>query len=221
MQRRTNDTHETSVAGLPRWVARTFDWLWAAITGSKLGAGAFVLLVYVLPYGLVIAAFTAQIRSFGDFAVLGYAALAAAAFVGAQPAPTPGMGTAALILAGVMGAAGEPVLAGLLAAAAQTLGLAVGYGAGAAGLGPALTARLGKRESAARAIESAQDVIRRRGATAMLFLASIPNPLYAFSAVGAGSAGTPFRRFLATSFIGGAARFLVCAFLGDGIEKLV
>ena len=55
----------------------------------------------------------------------------------------------------------------------------------------------------------------------MLFLASIPNPLYAYSAVFAGASATPFGRFTTTSFVGGAARFLVCAFIGEGISQLI
>ena len=51
----------------------------------------------------------------------------------------------------------------------------------------------------------------------MLLLASVPNPLYAWASVFAGASETPFSKFTGASFLGGAARFLVCAYLGNEI----
>ena len=61
---------------------------------------------------LVLAALGTQISSRGDFVVLAFAALVAATFASAQPAPTPLMGTLSLVLVGIMGSAFDPLVVG-------------------------------------------------------------------------------------------------------------
>jgi membrane protein DedA with SNARE-associated domain len=204
---------------LPPPLAKSFAWTWRAITKTNVGFFTMIALIYVIPYGLAVAAITTQVGADADFLILGYAALIASCFVASQPLPTPGMGTISMVLAGLLGANFDPVVAGFVAATAQTLGLLTSYGAGAAGLAPVITERYGSNSVAAAAITRGTTVIRKHGATAMLVLAAVPNPLYAWASVFAGASGTRFKSFLGASFVGGSARFLVCAFIGEGILK--
>jgi uncharacterized membrane protein YdjX (TVP38/TMEM64 family) len=205
---------------LPPWLARAFSWTWSAATGTRLGAAGFVLLVYVLPYGLVLAALGTQINARGEFEVLAGAALVAATFASAQPAPTPLMGTLSLVLVGIMGSAFDPVLVGVAAGLVATVGLLTSFGAGAAGIGALLLARLEDRHGARRVVESAFSIIRKRGAWAVLVLSFIPSAIYAWSSVAAGASGMRLGPFLGAAAVGSIARFIVVAAIGIAIVNL-
>lgn len=144
---------------VPAGVTSFFEWAWTSVTGTLWGFLAFLILIYVIPYGLALAAIGAQATSGGDFALLGFAALFAIAFASGQPAPTPLMGTSALLLAGFLGASFGPISVAALAGAAATLGLLVSYGAGATGIGRLLIDRFATRDSVQQAVDRAFEVI--------------------------------------------------------------
>lgn len=206
---------------LPQWLDRAFEWTWSRATGTKTGFVVFVIVIYVIPYGLGLVAVGGQVKSGGDFAVLGLAALIASTFASAQPSPTPAMGTLAMVLAGFMGAYFDPVVVGFVAGAAGTTGLVVSYGIGAAGIGRLLIARMEGRPAVISVIEGAFDVTRRHGPWAILVLAFVPNPFYAWSSVAAGASKTPFGGYFLAAATGSVARFILIAFLGTGIERLL
>lgn len=206
---------------LPAFVRRVFRWTWSAASGTRAGMVAFALLVYIVPYGLGLAAITVQARSAGAMLALAFAALIATTFASAQPAPTPGLGTISLVLAGLMGASFEPIVVGVAAGAAGTVGLLTSYGVGATGVGQLLVQRLKRRPAVTQAVGRAFAVIRRRGAWAILVLAVVPNPLYAWSSVAAGASRMPFLGYVAAAACGSFARFIAVAHLGNGIERLL
>ena len=206
---------------LPQWLDRAFEWSWSRATGTKTGIVVFIIAIYVIPYGLGLAAVGSQMKSGGDFAVLGFGALIASTFASAQPAPTPAMGTLAMVLTGFMGAYFDPLVVGLVAGAAGTIGLVVSYGIGATGIGGLLFARMEGRPAAISVIQRAFDVTRRYGPWAILLLAFVPNPLYAWSSVAAGASKTRFGGYFLAAATGSIARFVLIAFLGTAIERLV
>jgi uncharacterized membrane protein YdjX (TVP38/TMEM64 family) len=206
---------------LPPRIASAFNWLWSKSTGTGLGFAAFVFLVYVVPYGLVLAALGTQISSRGDFIVLAFAALIAATFASAQPAPTPLMGTLSLVLVGIMGSAFDPLAVGLTAGVVATLGLLMSFGVGAAGIGALLVKRMEGRPGAMRMIDRAFSIIRRQGTWAILVLSFIPSAIYAWSSVAAGASRTPFRSYLGAAATGSIARFILVAGIGVAVAKLL
>ena len=68
---------------------------------------------------------------------------------------------------------------------------------------------------------AAFDVTRRHGPWAILVLAFVPNPIYAWSSVAAGASKTSFGGYFLAAATGSAARFILIAFLGTGIERLL
>jgi len=206
---------------VPAGVTKFFDWAWETVTGTAWGLIAFLVLIYVIPYGLAIAAFGTQAKSAGDFAVLGFVALFAVAFASGQPSPTPLMGTSALLLAGFLGASFSPIAVATVAGAAATIGLVVSYGAGATGIGRLLIDRFATRPSVEEAVDRAFEVIRRHGIKATFVLAIVPTPIHAWSAVAGGASGLLFLRFVVAALVGSFIRFLVAALIGTGIEQLL
>lgn len=205
----------------PRWLSAVFERLWSWITGTKVGVAVFIAITYVIPYGLAALAIVTQIKSGGEFALLAASALVASTFASAQPAPTPAMGTLSMVLAGFMGAYFDPLIVGAAAGAVGTFGLVVSYGVGATGIGRLLFARLQGRPVVLNAIRRAFDAIKRFGAWAILVLSFVPNPLYAWSSVAAGTSRVRFGGFLIAAGVGNVARFTMVAFIGVGIEKIL
>ncbi|MGI9624838.1 MAG: VTT domain-containing protein [Acidimicrobiales bacterium] len=208
-------------AVMPGWLQRLFAWTWTSVTGTKIGFAVFVLLIYVLPYGLGLVAIGSQISSGGDFVLLAFAALVASTFASGQPAPTPTMGTLSMILTGFLGAYFDPLVVTAMATAAGTVGLVVSYGAGAAGIGRLIFERMQNRPAVVSAVERAFKVTRDHGPWAILVLTFVPNPAYAWSSVAMGASKAPFGRYLLAAVVGSAARFAILAFLGAGIENAV
>ena len=202
-------------------VTSFFEWAWTSVTGTLWGFLAFLILIYVIPYGLALAAIGTQATSGGDFALLGFVALFAIAFASGQPAPTPLMGTSALLLAGFLGASFGPISLAALAGAAATLGLVVSYGAGATGIGRLLIDRFATRDSVQQAVDRAFEVIREHGIKATFVLAVVPTPIHAWSAVAGGASGLLFVRFMVAAFAGSMIRFAIAALIGNGIEQLL
>jgi membrane protein DedA with SNARE-associated domain len=182
---------------------------------------AFLTLIYVIPYGLALAAFGTQARSAGDFMLLGFVALFAVAFASGQPAPTPLMGTSAIFLAGFLGASFSPVAVAAVAGGAATIGLVVSYGAGATGVGRLLIDRFATRPSVQETVDRAFDVIRKHGIKATFALAIVPTPIHAWSAVAGGASSLLFLRFVVAAFVGSFIRFIIAALIGTGIEQLL
>lgn len=206
---------------VPGGITRFFEWAWSAVTGSLWGLIGFVVLIYVIPYGLALAAFGTQATSGGDFAVLAYVALVAVAFASGQPAPTPLMGTSAMILAGFLGANFDPISVSLLAGGAATVGLTVSYGAGATGIGRLLIDKFATRESVEKAVDRSFEVIREHGVKATFGLAIVPTPIHAWSAVAGGASGLLFVRFVIAALLGSVIRYAIAALIGTGIEQLL
>ncbi len=147
--------------------------------------------------------------------------LVASTYASAQPAPTPTMGTLSMILTGFMGAYFDPLAVGLLAGGVGTLGLVTSYGVGATGVGRLLLDRVDDKPAIKTAIEKAFEVTKRYGASAILVLALIPTPIYAWSSVAAGTSGIRFRNYVLAALTGSVVRFVAIAFVGVGIEKLL
>ena len=206
---------------VPGGVTHFFEWAWKTVTGTAWGFIAFLVLIYVIPYGLALAAFGTQATSGGDFAVLAYVALFAVGFASGQPAPTPLMGTSAMILAGFLGANFDPISVSALAGGAATLGLTVSYGAGATGIGRLLIDRFATRDSVRQAVDRAFEVIREHGVKATFGLAIVPTPIHAWSAVAGGASGLLFVRFVVAAFFGSVIRYAIVAWIGTGIEQLL
>jgi len=206
---------------VPAGVNRFFEWAWRTVTGTVWGFIAFLVVIHVVPYGLGLAAIGTQARSAGDFAVLGFVSLFAVAFASGQPAPTPLMGTSALLPAGFLGASFGPTAVAVIAGAAATLGLVVVYGAGATGIGRLLIDRFATRESVEQAVDRALEIVHEHGVKASFVLAIVPTPIHAWSAVAGGASSLLFVRFLVAALIGSIIRFAVAALIGNGIEQLL
>ena len=209
--------HEETV--MPDWLQRLFAWTWAAVTGSKIGFATFVVVIYVLPYGLGLIALGTQINAGGEFVVLAFAALWASTFASGQPAPTPTMGTLSMVLTGFLGAYFDPLTVAVVATVSGTIGLVVSYGAGAAGIGRLIFERMQDRPTVVAAVERAFSVTRDHGAWAILVLTFVPNPAYAWSSVAMGASKARFVPYIAAAVVGSGARFAALAFLGAGIEN--
>lgn len=206
---------------VPAGVTRFFEWARNSVTGTFVGLVAFLVLICLIPDGLAIAAFGTQATSGGVFAVLAYVALFAVAFASGQPAPTPLMGTSAMILAGSLGANFDPISASTIAGAAATLGLTVSYGAGATGIGRLLIDRFATRESVEQAVDRSFEVVREHGIKATFGLATVPTPIHAWSAVAGGASGLLLVRFVVAAFFGSVIRYAIAASIGTGIEQLL
>ncbi|MFW2382960.1 MAG: VTT domain-containing protein [Acidimicrobiales bacterium] len=206
---------------VPPAITRVFEWAWETVTGTLWGFILFLILIYAIPYGLALTAIGTQARSAEDFAVLGFVALFAVAFASGQPAPTPAMGTSALLLAGFLGASFGPLGVAALAGGAATLGLVVSYGAGATGIGRLLIDRFATRENVEQAVDRSFKVIHEHGIKATFVLAIVPTPIHAWSAVAGGASNLLFVRFVLAAFTGSMIRFGIAALVGNGIEQLL
>ncbi len=97
-----------------------------------------------------------------------------------------------------------PVLVGLLAATAETLGGMTGYLAGVSGQG------LVERLPLYRRLEP---WVRRRGGIALFVLAVVPNPIFDVAGVAAGSLRYSLPQFLAVVFAGKVIKDVAVAYL--------
>jgi uncharacterized membrane protein YdjX (TVP38/TMEM64 family) len=111
----------------------------------------------------------------------------------------------AIAAAFAAGAAFNPLLVGVVAAAGATLGELTGYLAGASGRG-IVRHRVGHRR-----IET---WMGRRGALTLLVLAAVPNPFFDLAGMTAGVVRYPVWRFLAFTWAGKSVKFLAAAGLG-------
>ncbi len=145
----------------------------------------------------------AALRSPVGLAVLfGLAALSSATLI--LPAP-------ALALTALAGAAGNPLVVGVVAGLGQAVGELTGYLAGRSG-----KALLPATPQATRLGE----LVRRHGAIVIFVLAVIPNPLFDLAGIAAGAAGMPIPRYLAAAAAGKVLKNVIVAVGAGSIGDL-
>jgi membrane protein DedA with SNARE-associated domain len=112
------------------------------------------------------------------------------------------------------GGAMNPVLAALIASAGMTAGMMATYavGAGASGLTRRLTTRQGGRLTSL--MTKAAGWFSREGVKASFILSLVPNPVYDFAGLIAGSVGVPWHKFAAGTFLGKSLQSLGVAVAG-------
>ena len=142
-------------------------------------AGAFATMVWLTSDPERRALVEGLVRSPAGLVVLfGLAALSTATLI----LPAPG-----LALTAVAGAAGDPILVGVVAGLGQAVGELTGYAAGRSGRSllpnTAATARL-------------EEWLRRRGLLVIFVLALVPNPVFDLAGIAAGAVGIPALKYL-------------------------
>ncbi len=174
------------------WLPRAVVWLrenWR-FPASLLGSVALTVLLLVLPVNY------AALGNYGYLGVFLLTLLPSATVV--FPSPT-------LAVSWIAGGFLSPPLVGLAAGAGATLGELTGYLAGYGG--SALASR-------SRSYERIRKAVNRYGWLAIALLAFIPNPLFDFGGIAAGTARMPLWRFLLACFVGKTLRFALIAYLG-------
>ena len=166
--------------------------------------GAFAIMVWltsdperrVLVEGLV--------RSPAGLVILfGLAALSTATLI----LPAPG-----LALTAVAGAAGDPIVVGIVAGLGQAVGELTGYAAGRSG-----RSLLPDGATAARF----EGWLRRRGMIVIFVLALVPNPIFDLAGIAAGAVGIPVSRYLAAAAGGKILKNVLVAGGASAIVGLV
>ena len=142
-------------------------------------AGAFATMVWLTSDPERRGVVEGLVRSPAGLVVLfGLAALSTATLI----LPAPG-----LALTAVAGAAGDPILVGVVAGLGQAVGELTGYAAGRSGRSllpnTAATARL-------------EEWLRRRGLLVIFVLALVPNPVFDLAGIAAGAVGIPALKYL-------------------------
>ena len=130
---------------------------------------------------------------FGLVVLFGLAALSTATLI----LPAPG-----LALTAVAGAAGDPIVVGVVAGLGQAVGELTGYFAGRSG-------QSFLPDSAAT--RKVTDWLERRGAAVVFVLALIPNPVFDLAGIAAGGLGMPVGRYLAAAAAGKVIKNIVIA----------
>ena len=134
------------------------------------------------------------VRSPGGLIVLfGLAALSTATLI----LPAPG-----LALTAVAGAAGDPILVGIVVGLGQAVGELTGYFAGSSG-------RSFLPETAA--IAKLSEWLQRRGVIVIFALALVPNPVFDVAGIAAGVLRMPVARYLAAAASGKVIKNIVVA----------
>ena len=129
----------------------------------------------------------------GLLVLFGLAALSTATLI----LPAPG-----LALTAVAGAAGDPVVVGIVAGLGQACGELTGYAAGRSG-------RALLPENAASALVSGW--LRSRAVVVIFVLALVPNPVFDVAGIAAGAIGIPVPRYLAAAAAGKVIKNVVIA----------
>jgi uncharacterized membrane protein YdjX (TVP38/TMEM64 family) len=130
----------------------------------------------------------------GLVVLFGLAALSTATLI----LPAPG-----LALTAVAGAAGDPILVGIVAGLGQAVGELTGYAAGRSG-------RSLLPDTAARA--RLEDWLRRRATLVIFVLALVPNPVFDLAGIAAGAVGIPVLRYLVAAAGGKVLKNIIVAF---------
>jgi uncharacterized membrane protein YdjX (TVP38/TMEM64 family) len=139
----------------------------------------------------------------GLIVLFGLAALSTATLI----LPAPG-----LALTAVAGAAGDPIVVGIVAGLGQAVGELTGYAAGRSG-----RSLLPDGAAAARL----EAWLRRRGMIVIFVLALVPNPVFDLAGIAAGAVGIPARRYLAAAAGGKILKNVIVAGGASAIGGLV
>ena len=139
-----------------------------------------------------------------DFTALGYVGAFLVSIIGAGGIVIP-MPSLAVVFA-LGGTEGFiPILLGLVAGTAETLGELTGYGIGRAAENAVGTSRIHRRLA---------PIMRRWGYPTMFLFSAIPNPLFDVVGVAAGASGMALRGFLAAVFFGKIIKMTAVAYAG-------
>lgn len=169
--------------------------------------GAFAILVWLTSDPIRRDAVEGLIKSpIGLLVLFGLAALSSATLV----LPAPG-----LALTAIAGAAGDPIVVGIVAGLGQAVGELTGYAAGWSGrsLLPhnATTNRL-------------SDLLQRRGLIVIFVLALVPNPLFDLAGIAAGALRMPVLGYLGAAAGGKIIKNIVIAggasTIGDFLARI-
>lgn len=161
--------------------------------------------VVVLAVGISVAIFFLKdtILDVTNLSSAGYAGVFVFTFLGAATIFLPSGGSVAIILSG---AVLNPVLVGLLAGTAATLGELTGYALGYEG-SSVLERRIKLFPKAKRWME-------KRGSITIFLLSVIPNPLFDAAGLAAGAIRFPLKKFLFFAWSGKTIQALGGAFVG-------
>lgn len=129
----------------------------------------------------------------GLLVLFGLAALSTATLI----LPAPG-----LALTAIAGAAGDPIVVGIVAGLGQAVGELTGYAAGRSG-------RSLLPDN--RATRTMSDWLGRRGMLVIFVLSVIPNPIFDVAGIAAGALGMPVTRYLSAAASGKVIKNLVIA----------
>ena len=166
-----------------------------AILGTlALVVGAFGLMVWLTSDPARRSLIEGLVQSpVGLVVLFGLAALSTATLV----LPAPG-----LALTAIAGAAGDPVLVGIVAGLGQAVGELTGYAAGVSG-----RSLLPDNAASVRLTYW----LKARGLVVIFVLALVPNPLFDLAGVAAGAVHIPVSRYLAAAAAGKVIKNLVIA----------
>ncbi len=150
------------------------------------------LLVIFLVVGVVFSGFYIWITGGFDYEIIGFPVLWFVSFIGAASIFLPVPGLAAVCTSGAT-ELGNPLIVGLVAGTAESLGEMTSYLAGFSGKNFFKRSRFYLR---------IQGLLDRFGLLVIFLGSVIPNPLFDFVGIISGSTGFPMRRFILTVFIG-------------------
>jgi uncharacterized membrane protein YdjX (TVP38/TMEM64 family) len=121
--------------------------------------------------------------------------------------PAPG-----LALTAIAGAAGDPIVVGVVAGLGQAIGELTGYAAGRSG-----SALLPDNAATARI----SGWLKRRGMVVIFVLAVIPNPVFDVAGIAAGALAMPLRRYLGAAASGKVLKNIIVAGGAAGIGGML
>lgn len=175
--------------------------------------GVFLLPVAATALLLIVVAPIVVFRDLlPDFTALGYLGAFLVSLIGAGGIVIP-MPSLAVVFA-LGGTEGfVPLLLGLVAGGAETLGELTGYG-----IGRSAESAFGN----GRIHRLLTPIMRRWGFPALFLFSAIPNPLFDIVGVAAGASGTAVRGFLVPVFFGKFIKMTAVAYAGAwGLETIV
>jgi uncharacterized membrane protein YdjX (TVP38/TMEM64 family) len=171
---------------------------------ALLVTGAFVLMVWLTADAGRREIVEGLVRSpVGLLVLFGLAALSTATLI----LPAPG-----LALTAIAGAAGDPIVVGVVAGFGQAVGELTGYLAGWSG-----RSFLPDNPASRRLTEW----LGRRGAIVIFLLAATPNPVFDLAGIAAGALRMPVLRYLAAAAAGKVVKNIVIAAGGSTIAGLL
>ena len=165
--------------------------------------------ILVLIAVIAVVASVYLLRDHIDFGDVGYPLIAGLSFLGSAGLVVPVPGMASVCTGGVLL---NPILVGLVAGSAGTVGELTGYALGYSGRGVLNKGRLYTRM---------EGWMRRRGWLVLVVLSVVPNPVFDLAGIAAGTLRYPLPRFLGIIWPGKLIKFLAisyaCAYGAEGV----